>query len=115
MITQVRVKNCRKYAFSVLHYLHNKSVNDGHDVAPNIFFHLHFLATKVFATFETEGDQRRVVQEMAVGSHYIRKDDKSVIKDPKYLCKFAPLYCASCPRIALFATAYSQCLVISFV
>lgn len=44
-----------------------------------------YPATKVFATFETEGDQRRIMQEMAVGSLYIQRDDKSVIKDPKYL------------------------------
>ena len=47
-----------------------------------------YPATKVFVTFETEGDQRRIVQEMAVGSLYIRKNDKSALKDPKYLCKF---------------------------
>lgn len=44
-----------------------------------------YPATKVFVTFETETDQRRVLQEMAVGSLYIRNNDTSVIKDRKYL------------------------------
>jgi len=44
-----------------------------------------YPARKVFVTFETEADQRRVVEQMAVGSYFVRNDDKSVVKDPKYL------------------------------
>ena len=61
-------------------------------------------------TFETEGDQRRVVQEMAVGSHYIRKGDKSVVKDPKYLCKLVPVYStdAFLPLLMVLLASFMQ-------
>jgi hypothetical protein len=44
-----------------------------------------YPATRVFVTFETEADQRRVVQDMVVGKLHVNKGDKTVVKDPKYL------------------------------
>lgn len=44
-----------------------------------------YPATRVFVTFETEADQRRVVQDMVVGKLAVNKGDTSVVKDPKYL------------------------------
>jgi hypothetical protein len=44
-----------------------------------------YPATKVFVTFETEADQRRVIENMAVGSIYVKRNDTSVLKDTRYL------------------------------
>jgi hypothetical protein len=46
---------------------------------------LDFPVTNVFLTFETEKDQRRVLQKLSVGSLKASRNDKSALSDPKYL------------------------------
>ena len=46
---------------------------------------LDFPVTNVFLTFETERDQRHVLQKLSVGSLKASRNDKRALPDPKYL------------------------------
>ena len=46
---------------------------------------LEYPVTNVFITFETEEDQRRVLSNLSVGYKTAKKNDKSALKDPKFL------------------------------
>mmetsp|Transcript_38364 Transcript_38364/g.41590 ORF Transcript_38364/g.41590 Transcript_38364/m.41590 type:complete len:1014 (+) Transcript_38364:119-3160(+) len=46
---------------------------------------LNYPVTNVFVTFETESDQRSVLEKLTVGSAYSSKNDVSALSDPKYL------------------------------
>ncbi len=46
---------------------------------------LDFPVTNVFLTFETERDQRHVLQKLSVGSLSASRNDKKALQDPKYL------------------------------
>ena len=46
---------------------------------------LNYPVTNVFVTFETEEDQRHVLEKLTVGSAKSSKNDTSALSDPKYL------------------------------
>jgi hypothetical protein len=46
---------------------------------------LEYPVTNVFLTFETEKDQRHVLEKLSVGSMSSYKNDKNALSDPKYL------------------------------
>lgn len=46
---------------------------------------LDFPVTNVFLTFETEKDQRHVLQKLSVGSLQASRNDKNALSHPKYL------------------------------
>jgi len=46
---------------------------------------LEYPVTNVFLTFETEEDQRKVLQNLSVGHITAQKNDRSALSDPKYL------------------------------
>lgn len=46
---------------------------------------LDYPVTNVFVTFETEKDQRHVLEKLTVGSVKSSRNDKSALSDPKYL------------------------------
>jgi len=46
---------------------------------------LKYPVTNVFLTFETEEDQRKVLQNLSVGHMTAQKNDHSALSDPKYL------------------------------
>jgi hypothetical protein len=46
---------------------------------------LKYNTTQVFLSFEKEEDQRHVLETLSIGSYRAKRNDKSALKDPKYL------------------------------